>query len=167
LWADIDVPESQASRVSPGQRVVLKVDARRSGVRGQHPVCRPIIDPEPEPSGLGRPRQSRRHPPGPTCTPAPIFRQPRVFRGIRAAGAVQEAKGIQIVFLPVSASEFETRRVRTSPSDGELVAVLEGLHPGTPSSPMGASSSRRRPSKRASGQGAAMPSNPSSGADSC
>ncbi len=132
LWADIDIPESQAGQVSPGQRVVLKVDALGDQeFEGSIRYVAPVIDPQTRTiraraalgnrAGLLRANMYAR---------AHIFASAGTSTVLVPRGAVQEAKGVQIVFLPVSDSEFETRRVRTSPSDGELVAVMEGLHPG-------------------------------------
>lgn len=132
LWADIDIPESQASRILPGQRVVLKVDALGDQeFVGTIRYVAPVIDPRTRTlraraalanrAGILRANMYAR---------AHIFASPESSAVFVPRGAVQEAKGVELVFLPVSASEFETRRVRTSPSDGELVAVLEGLHPG-------------------------------------
>jgi cobalt-zinc-cadmium efflux system membrane fusion protein len=44
--------------------------------------------------------------------------------------ALQDAKGVQVVFVPISDTEFETRRVRTAPGDGDLVQVMSGVDPG-------------------------------------
>jgi cobalt-zinc-cadmium efflux system membrane fusion protein len=132
LWADIDIPESQAGRVSPGQRVVLKVDVLGDQeFEGSIRYVAPIVDPQtrtiraraalPNRGGVLRANMFAR---------AHIFATAGTSAVLVPRAAIQEAKGVQLVFVPVSDDEFETRRVRTSPSDGELVAVTEGLQPG-------------------------------------
>jgi cobalt-zinc-cadmium efflux system membrane fusion protein len=43
---------------------------------------------------------------------------------------VQDAKGVQLVFIPVAEDEYRARRVTTAPSDGDLIAVTDGLEAG-------------------------------------
>lgn len=132
LWADIDIPESQAGQVSPGQRVVLKVDALGDQeFEGSIRYVAPVIDPQ---TRTIRARAALANRAG--VLRANMYARAHIFAtaGTSAVlvprAAVQEAKGIQMVFLPVSDREFETRRVRTSPSEGEFVAVTEGLQAG-------------------------------------
>jgi cobalt-zinc-cadmium efflux system membrane fusion protein len=129
LWADIDIPESQVGRVEPGQRVVLEVDAlsdREFPAAIQYVA--PVIDPG---TRTARARAKLMNPDG--ALRANVYARARVFTksGSSAAlvprDAVQDAKGVQVVFVPVSANEYETRRVRVIPSDGELLAVTAGL----------------------------------------
>jgi cobalt-zinc-cadmium efflux system membrane fusion protein len=132
LWAEIDIPESQAGQVSVGQRVVLKVDAL--GDRefiGSIRYLAPLIDPQ---TRTIRARAALANPNG--TLRANMYARAHIFASAGTSAvlvprsAVQEAKGVQVVFVPVSDHEFETRRVRTSPSDGELLAVTEGLRAG-------------------------------------
>jgi cobalt-zinc-cadmium efflux system membrane fusion protein len=132
LWADIDIPESQAGGVSPGQRVVLKVDALGDEeFEGSIRYLAPVIDPQTRTiraraaleNRTGRLRAN-------TYARAHIFGTAGTSAVLVPRAAIQEAKGVQLVFVPVSDTEFETRRVRTSPSDGELVAVTVGLQTG-------------------------------------
>jgi cobalt-zinc-cadmium efflux system membrane fusion protein len=132
LWADIDIPESQAGRVAPGQRVVLRVDALGDReFEGSIRYVAPVIDRQ---TRTVRARAALENRAG--TLRANMYARAHVFASTGTSAvlvpraAVQEAKGVQIVFLPVSESEFETRRVRTSPSDGELVSVTEGLRSG-------------------------------------
>jgi cobalt-zinc-cadmium efflux system membrane fusion protein len=132
LWADIDIPESQAGRVSPGQRVVLKVDALPGReFEGSIRYVAPVVDPR---TRTIRARAALLNRDG--ALRANMYARAHIFA---AAGpstvlvpraAIQDAKGIRLVFVPISESEFETRRVRISPSDGDLVAVTEGLQAG-------------------------------------
>jgi len=132
LWADIDIPESQAGRVAPGQRVIFEVDALDGReFEGSIRYVAPIIDPQ---TRTIRARAALANPTG--VLRANMYARAHIFASAGASAvlvpraAIQEAKGVQVVFVPVSVSEFETRRVRTSPSDGELVTVAEGLSAG-------------------------------------
>lgn len=132
LWAEIDVPESQAALVMPGQRVELEVD----GLPGERFAGRiryvaPEIDPHtrtvrtraelPNPKGALRANMYAR---------AHIFVEREGSSVLVPREAVQEAKGVHLVFVPLNADEFETRRVQLSPTDGDLVAVTAGVEAG-------------------------------------
>jgi cobalt-zinc-cadmium efflux system membrane fusion protein len=44
--------------------------------------------------------------------------------------AVQEAKGVQLVFIQLAVDAYEARRVRTTPADNNMVAVAADIRPG-------------------------------------
>jgi cobalt-zinc-cadmium efflux system membrane fusion protein len=44
--------------------------------------------------------------------------------------AVQEAKGVQLVFVQLSPDAFEARRVRTLPAEHDRVAIASDVRPG-------------------------------------
>ena len=44
--------------------------------------------------------------------------------------AVQEAKGVQLVFVQLSEDTYETRRVRVTPADNAMVAIAADVRPG-------------------------------------
>jgi cobalt-zinc-cadmium efflux system membrane fusion protein len=44
--------------------------------------------------------------------------------------AVQEAKGVNLVFVRLAEDQYETRRVKVAPSTGNLVALNSGVKPG-------------------------------------
>jgi cobalt-zinc-cadmium efflux system membrane fusion protein len=132
LWTDIDIPESQAGQVSPGQRVVLTVDALGDHeFEGTIRYVAPVVDPR---TRTIRARAALANRDG--LLRANMYARAHIFAsaGTKAVlvprAAVQEAKGVQLVFVPVTDAEFVTRRVRTSPSDGEFVAVTAGLDAG-------------------------------------
>jgi cobalt-zinc-cadmium efflux system membrane fusion protein len=132
LWADIDIPESQAGQVSSGQRVVLKVDALGDReFEGTIRYVAPVIDPQ---TRTIRARAALANRAG--VLRANMYARAHIFASAGTSAvlvpraAIQEAKGTQIVFLPVSDREFETRRVLISPSDGELAVVTKGLRAG-------------------------------------
>ena len=132
LWAEIDVPESQVDQVAPGQRTVIQVDAR-GGLEFEATIhyVAPIIDPQ---TRTARARAKLDNANG--VLRANVYARAHIFTesGAPAAlvprEAVQDAKGIAVVFVPVSAGEYETRHVRVAPSDGVLLAVTAGLRPG-------------------------------------
>jgi cobalt-zinc-cadmium efflux system membrane fusion protein len=113
LWADIDIPESQAARVAPGQRVIFEVDARRLEFEGSIRYVAPTL------------RQGRSGP-AQFANPTGVLRANmyagahlRQRRCLCGAGAARSGgRGPSFSFRVVS--EFATRRV-LSPSDGEPV----------------------------------------------
>jgi len=44
--------------------------------------------------------------------------------------AVQDAKGVQLVFVQLSQDSYEARRVRTSPAEDDRVAIASDVRPG-------------------------------------
>jgi cobalt-zinc-cadmium efflux system membrane fusion protein len=129
LWAEIDIPESQVGGVAPGQRVVFTVDALSDR---EFPATieyvAPVIDPA---TRTARARARLLNDDG--ALRANVYARARIFAQTGASAAlvpreaVQDAKGVKVVFVPISDNEFETRRVRVTPSDGELLAVTAGL----------------------------------------
>lgn len=132
LWADIDVPELHAIHVHPGQQVELSVDGLGERTfTGRIDYVAPVIDPQ---TRTVRARAYFGNEDG--ALRANTFARVRILVTAEDSGALvpraalQDAKGVSLVFVPVSTSEFETRRVRTAPSDGDLVQVLSGVLPG-------------------------------------
>lgn len=132
LWAEIDIPESQAGQVAMGQRVVLQVDALPDReFEGVIRYVAPVIDTR---TRTIRARASLDNREG--MLRANMFARAHVFSRSLEQGvlvprtAVQEAKGIQLVFIPVAEGEYHVRRVRTLPSDGDFVTVKAGLQAG-------------------------------------
>ncbi|MBK8233496.1 MAG: efflux RND transporter periplasmic adaptor subunit [Candidatus Eisenbacteria bacterium] len=132
LWAEIDVPESQAARVAVGDPVALEIDGISGGrIEGALHYVAPVVDPRTRTVKCRAALDNRDG-----RLRANMFARAWISVRIGAGAvlvpraAVQDANGVQLVFIPRAADQFETRRVRTQPSDGDLVAVLEGLHPG-------------------------------------
>ena len=44
--------------------------------------------------------------------------------------AVQEAKGVQLVFIQLALDSYEARRVKTTPADNNMVAIASDIRPG-------------------------------------
>jgi cobalt-zinc-cadmium efflux system membrane fusion protein len=134
LWADIDVPEREAYRVTRGQRVVLRIDglAGREFHGSVHSIA-PVIDPHTR-SAKARARITTKD----RALRANMYARATVFTNssqttvLIPRAAVQEAKGIHLVFVRMAEDQFETRRVEAIPVDGEMVAISSGLKPGEP-----------------------------------
>jgi cobalt-zinc-cadmium efflux system membrane fusion protein len=132
LWADIDVPEAQVSRVRAGQRVVLRVE----GLSGRefHGVVKfvsPVIDPQ---TRTAKARAALPNPDG--LLRANMYAKARIVDDANAASilvprtAVQDAKGVQLVFIQLAPDAYEARRVKTTPAENNMVAIASDLRPG-------------------------------------
>lgn len=134
LWADIDVPERDAYRVSSGQRVVLRLDGLPGReFHGQVHSISPVIDPHTR-SARVRARVTTKDPAlrANMFATATVFTNPSQKSVLVPRAAVQEAKGVHLVFVRLKEDQFETRRVETLPADGDMVAIRSGLEPGEP-----------------------------------
>jgi cobalt-zinc-cadmium efflux system membrane fusion protein len=134
LWADIDVPEREAFRVATGQRVVLRLDGLPGReFHGKVHSISPVIDPHTR-SAKARARITTKDPAlrANMFARATVFTNPSQATVLVPRAAVQEAKGVHLVFVRLSEDVFETRRVEAMPVDGEMVAINSGLKPGEP-----------------------------------
>ena len=134
LWAEIDVPERQAYLVERGQRVLLQVD----GLPGTefeatiHSVA-PVIDPHTR-CAKARARITSKAP----ALRANMYARATIHNWIHQgtvlvpSAAVQEAKGIRLVFVKRKEDQYETRRVEATPADGGMVAISNGIRAGEP-----------------------------------
>ncbi len=132
LWAEIDVPEAQLPRVQPGQRVVVRVDGLTGReFHGTIEFVSPVIDPQ---TRTAKARAALPNRDG--LLRANMYAKVRIVDdGNRASvliprTAVQEAKGVQLVFVQLSADSYEARRVKTMPADNNMVAVAADVRPG-------------------------------------
>lgn len=132
LWADIDVPEAHVSRVRPGQRVVVQVD----GIPGREflgtiQFVSPSIDPQTR-TAKARSALSNRD----GALRANMFARAHIIDDANGAAvlvpraAVQDAKGVQLVFVQLAPDTYEARRVRTTPADHNMIAVAADIRPG-------------------------------------
>jgi len=134
LWADIDVPEREAYRVAKGQRVVLRLDGLLGReFLGSVQSIAPVIDPHTR-SAKARARITTKDPAlrANMFARATVFTNPSQATVLVPRAALQEAKGVHLVFVRMSEDQFETRRVEAIPADGEMVAINRGLKPGEP-----------------------------------
>ncbi len=131
LWAEIDVPEAQIGRVAPGQRVVIEAGPGRETFETTVEYISPVVDPRTRTVRVRAMLQN----PG-RALRANVYATAHIFaRGGSSAvlvprEAVQDARGAAVVFVPVSAGEYETRHVSVSPAAGDLLAVTEGVRAG-------------------------------------
>jgi membrane fusion protein, heavy metal efflux system len=132
LWADIDVPEASVSRVMPGQRIVLQVDGLPGrDFQGEVKFVSPVIDPA---TRTARARASLENRDG--ALRANMYAKARIIDNANTASvlvpkeAVQEAKGVQLVFVQLAPDAFEARRVRTLPAEDGRVAIASDVRPG-------------------------------------
>lgn len=131
LWADIDVPESQGSLIAVGQRVLIEVDGLPNReFNGTIQYVAPVVDPR---TRTIRARAALDNRDG--ALRANVFARAHIFTNSGSGvlvprDAIQEAKGVHLVFIPVAQDEYRARRVQTMPSDGRLIAVTDGLEVG-------------------------------------
>jgi len=131
LWAEIDVPEREASRVKVGQRVQLRLDGiGEREFHGTVSYIAPVIDPH---TRTAKARAAIANHDG--ALRANVYARARIVTdGTQAVlvprTALQQAKGVNLVFVRLAADEYETRRVRVVSADGNLVAVSSGLKAG-------------------------------------
>lgn len=131
MWADLDVPETELSAVSPKQEVVLQVDGLRGReFQGIITYVAPAIDPL---TRTAKARVPLANPDG--ALRANMFGRARILAPSRAGvmvprSAVQRAKTVQLVFVRLAEDQFEARRVELGSSEGDLVEVTKGIRPG-------------------------------------
>jgi cobalt-zinc-cadmium efflux system membrane fusion protein len=132
LWAEIDVPEAQVPRVRPGQRVVLRVDGLPGReFHGTIQFVSPSIDPQTR-TAKARAALSNRD----GVLRANMFARAVISDDANRAAvlvprsAVQDAKGVEIVFVQLAVDSYEARRVRTTPAGNNMVAVTADIRPG-------------------------------------
>jgi cobalt-zinc-cadmium efflux system membrane fusion protein len=130
LWAEIDIPEAHAGEISVGQNVTIEVDGTPPlTYEAKIQYVAPQVDPHtrtvraavPNKDGrlrantYARARFSHSYPKGAVLVPR---------------AAVQDAKGVQLAFVPVAVDEYETRRIRAAALNDQVVAVTSGLAAG-------------------------------------
>jgi membrane fusion protein, heavy metal efflux system len=132
LWAEIDVPERQAYLVEPGQRVVLRVDGLPgTALEGAIHSVAPVIDPHTR-CAKARARITSKAPALRANMYARATIHTRIHEGtvLVPSAAVQEAKGVRLVFVKRREDQYETRRVEATPADGGMVAISSGIRVG-------------------------------------
>ena len=132
LWAEIDVPELHVPRVRAGQRVVLEVNGLPGReFAGTLKFVSPSIDPATR-TAKARAAFSNRD----GALRANMFAKARIIDDANRPAvlipkaAVQDAKGVQIVFVQLAPDAYEARRVRTTPATHNMVAVTADVRPG-------------------------------------
>ncbi len=134
LWADLDVPETQAMAVQTGQPVTLRIQGFGDReVQGTIVSVAPVVDPH---TRTVRAR-ARLKGPDPALranmyAEAVIQAHPPEAAVLVPRAAVQDAKGAKLVFVRLAEDQYETRRVRVQPASGGLMVVSSGIRPGEP-----------------------------------
>lgn len=131
LWADIDVPEREAPRVRVGQRVVIQLDGL--GAReffGVLSYVAPVVDPQ---TRTAKARAAISNADG--ALRANMYARARILTDAGTAvlvprAAVQEAKGVNLVFVRLAEDRYVARRVKVAQTSGNLVAVNGGVKAG-------------------------------------
>ncbi len=125
MWAEIDIPEGEVSRVAIGQRVSVTLEALGDKeFSGTLSYVSPQIDAH---TRTAKGRVALDNPEG--LLRGNMFARAaiQVTKGGTAVvvprSSVQRAKSAQIVFVRVAEDAFEARRVQLGPGDAELVEV--------------------------------------------
>ena len=132
MWAELDVPEAELLRVQPGQVALISADVLGDReFRGIIDFIAPEIDSH---TRTARARVRLENPDG--LLRANLFIHARILLGEKHArvlvprGAVQAAKGTQLVFVELAPGEYEARRVGDTVRRGDLVELAKGVRPG-------------------------------------
>lgn len=132
MWADIDVPEDQLVSVALDQHVEITVDGLGNRpFRGVISYVAPEIDAR---TRTARARAALLNPDG--VLRANMFARARIATGggkptvTVASRAVQRINDATVVFVRISARDYEARPVELGANDGALVEITSGLHGG-------------------------------------
>jgi cobalt-zinc-cadmium efflux system membrane fusion protein len=133
LWAMINIPEVELSRVRVGQKAELIVDSLPSRVfPGTLTWLSDSVDSQ---TRMARGRVEVANTEG--LLKAQMFARARLLTtssgGVRVPrAAVQDVGGNMVVFVKAGEDLFEARRVRLGASRGDQVQIIEGLHSSDP-----------------------------------
>lgn len=132
LWADADVAETELPRVAPGQSVVLTFDALPNReLKGTISYVAPAVDPHTRSAKVRVPLQNEDG-----SLRANMFGQARIAaseakpRLVVPRAALHRVEDVPLVFVRLSNTEFETRRVKPGTSDGDLIEIVSGVKAG-------------------------------------
>jgi cobalt-zinc-cadmium efflux system membrane fusion protein len=132
LWADIDVPEVDAARVMPGQRVGLRLEGLpEREFQATVGFVSPVIDPQTRTARV----RAKLLTPDPALR-ANMYARAHIFTNASTPAvavpraAVQEAKGVAFVFVRLAEDRFELRRVKVAGRAGDQVMLQTGVLPG-------------------------------------
>jgi cobalt-zinc-cadmium efflux system membrane fusion protein len=132
MWADAEIAENDLQKVAVGQRVTLRVDGLADReVSGTIAYVAPAVDPHTRTSKARIPLSNEDG-----TLRANMYAQARVVTGasrtsvVVPRNAVQRAKDVHLVFVRLTATEYETRRVQLGAADAETIEVVKGLRAG-------------------------------------
>jgi cobalt-zinc-cadmium efflux system membrane fusion protein len=132
LWAELDVPEARLGEARAGDAVTFTFDgiAGRE-FRGTLDSIAPEVDPRTR-TAMARVRLANSD----GALRAHMYGRARIGAATAAGGvsvprsAVQSANGAEVVFVRITDTLYETRRVTTGPRFGDWVQVTRGIAPG-------------------------------------
>jgi cobalt-zinc-cadmium efflux system membrane fusion protein len=131
MRADIEIPETEISRIHVGQEVVVSLDALPdTSAVGTIDYVAPDIDRE---TRTVKARATLPNPDGQLR--ANMFGRARIALGTAEATvvvprmAVQRVQDIDLVFVQTAAGEYEVRRVKTGTREGDRVEIVDGVKP--------------------------------------
>ncbi len=131
MWAELDVPEKDLSRVHTGQAVALTLDAVEGDLAGTLDYLAPAIDAHTR-TAKGRVRLDNRS----ANLRANMYGRARIVLPSGQAGvlvprsAIQRAKDVTLVFVRLSEEQYEARRVQLGAADDERIEVTRGVKSG-------------------------------------
>jgi cobalt-zinc-cadmium efflux system membrane fusion protein len=132
LWAEIDVPEARLAEVGLGSAVTFTFDGLAGRTfHGTIDSIAPEVDPR---TRTATARVKLPNPDG--ALRAHMYGRATIATGGGAGGvriprsALQRANGAEIVFVRLSDTLYETRRVATGARSGDWVQVTRGVAPG-------------------------------------
>ncbi len=119
-------------RVRPGQQVVLRVQGLpEREFRGVLRFVAPVIDPQTRTAKARAVLENREG-----VLRANMYARAHIVDDSNRASvlvprsAIQEAKGVQLLFVQLAADAYEARRVKTTPAANDMVAITSDLEPG-------------------------------------
>jgi cobalt-zinc-cadmium efflux system membrane fusion protein len=132
MWADVEIAENDLPAVGVGQVVSLRIDSLgEREISGAITYVAPSVDPHTRTSKARVPLMN-----ADGVLRANMYGHARIAAGaartnvVVPRAAVQRAKNVQLVFVRVSANEYETRRVQLGTADAEFIEIVKGIRPG-------------------------------------
>jgi cobalt-zinc-cadmium efflux system membrane fusion protein len=132
LWADADVNEGDLSRIAAGQPVTLVFDALPDReLKGIISYVAPAVDPQTRSAKVRVPLENKDG-----SLRANMFGHARIAaseakpRVVVPRAALQRVADTFLLFVRLSDTEFETRRTKLGPSEGDWVEVQSGVKAG-------------------------------------
>jgi cobalt-zinc-cadmium efflux system membrane fusion protein len=132
MWADVAVSENDVPRVSAGDEVTLKFESLGAReLKGRVSYVAPAVDPQTRTTKVRVPLEN----PDGTLR-ANLFGEASIAVSAARASvtvpraAVQQAEGTSFVFVRISDTEFEVRRITLGDGDTQSVEVAKGLRAG-------------------------------------
>lgn len=130
LWAEIEVPETQAAFVRAGQSVTLRVRGARREAAARVEFVSPAVEPHTRTVRVRARLLDAGEATGvrPNAWAEAAIRTDGGERTVLVPrDAIQDVRGTKLAFVRLAEDRFEVRRIETGPSEDGLVAVHRGL----------------------------------------